>query len=436
MTRTKKVFISDIHLGTEDSANRKYGWFWKEKAILLGQFLTQLANDNTLAELVIVGDLFDEWVVPFDTSPTASGSNQFSIIAAAPQNQPVIAGLKQLIATPGVTVYYVPGNHDMLIQSDELTKKILPGIKPIIDSTVTGKGVYQSGSVYAEHGSFYDLFNAPDVYDKIQGATHHLPVGFYVARSQAQGVINGNPLSRSNLYKDIKALWDTWNRNNPLVTNIYNTIAKLSNTTNQDIVMSGLDGIKNNVKNTANVTDAYGNVYDEWDQNMPGLVNATAAAIGACGELWFAALLQYYDWFSSRIVLFGHTHAAEIRSVSFADINEAKALMKTATEIANPGHKAALEKLRNLPETDASGASGFIYVNTGTWITGDSGVPDANQRANYAVIEQQGTSTYASLYNYNGTLYAPASQIGSTYYVSNASRSATQKNRETDLVDS
>ena len=418
MSRTKRIFISDIHMGTEDSVKHKYGWLWKDKAVLLGNFLTQLAKDDTVAELVIVGDLFDEWVVPYGTSPVTPGLNQFEVIANASQNQPVINGLKHLIATSGVTVSYVPGNHDMLIQGGQLTR-ILPGIVPIIDANATGKGVYHSGSIYAEHGSCYDLFNAPDTYDTLQGATHHLPVGFFVARSQAEGVMNGHPVSKSSVFQEIKALWDSWNKKDPLVTNIYDAIATLSHTNNQDIVMDGLDGISNDVDNTRNVTDAYGNVYDEWDKHSPDSVYATTAVIGATGMLRPAALLKYYSLFSSNIAIFGHTHTAEIKSGWLAEIDESKELLETARDSTHPQQEPALEKLLNLPETDASGKSGFIYINTGTWITGDSGKPDAKQRANYAVVEQKGESTYASLYNYDGVLYSPSSQMGSTYYVNN-----------------
>ncbi len=417
MIRTKKIFISDIHMGTEDSVKRKYGWFWKEKGVLLGKFLKQLAKDDTVAELVIVGDLFDEWVVPYGTSPVHSGSNQFEVIATASQNQPVIHGLKKLIATPSVTVSYVPGNHDMLITSGQLTK-ILQGIKPIFE----GRGIYKSGPIHAEHGSYYDLFNAPDTYDTLQGATHHLPVGFFVARSQAEGVMNHNPLTKSSIFKKIEALWKNWNHKDPLVTNVYDVIASLSHTKDQSIIMNGLDGIEKNVANTKDVTGAYGNVYDEWDQHMPpDSVKATIAVVGATGMLRPAALLKYHSFSHSNIAIFGHTHEAEIKSGWLLETDESKEILKAAGDRTHPNQESALEKLLNLPETDESGASGFIYVNTGTWITGDSGKPDATQRANYAVIEQRGASAYASLYNYNknDVLYAQRTQIGSTYHVNN-----------------
>lgn len=417
-TRTKKIFISDIHMGTEDSVTNKYGWFWSEKAIELGKFLTQLANDETVSELVILGDLFDEWVVPYDTSPLTAGINQFEIIANASHNQPVINGLKKLIATPGITVSYVPGNHDMLIQSGQLTK-ILPGIKAIIDPTVTGKGVYKSNHVYAEHGSYYDIFNAPDTYNKLQGATHHIPVGFFLARSQAQSVIDGNPLSKLSLFKQIEGIWKNWDKKDPLITNFYDGVASLSNTKGKTIVMNGIDGINNNVLNAIDVTNTYGNTYDQWDKNMPDSVDATVSVIGAIGMLRPAALLQYHSLVHNNIVLFGHTHTAEIKSGWLPKSDESTKILKTARDANHPTKKEALDKLLNLPEVNESGASGFIYVNTGTWISGDGGKPDATQRANYVVIEQNGTRTYASLYNYNGELYSTSSQIGKTYHTDN-----------------
>lgn len=418
MTRTKKIFISDIHMGTEDSVKNEYGWFWGEKAILLGEFLTQLSKDETVAELVILGDLFDEWVVPYDTSPLTAGINQFEIIANASHNQPVINGLKKLIATPGITVSYVPGNHDMLIQSGQLTK-ILPGIKAIIDPTVTGKGVYKSNHVYAEHGSYYDIFNAPDTYNKLQGSTHNLPVGFFLARSQAQSVIDGNPLSKLSLFKQAEGIWKSWDRKDPLITNFYDGVASLSHTKGKSIVMNGIDGIDNNVLNAKDVTNTYGNTYDQWDKNMPDSVDATVAVIGAIGMLRPAAFLKYHSFAHSNIALFGHTHTAEIKSGWLLDGDESSKTLKIARDKTHPKHESALKKLLDLPEVNKSGASGFIYINTGTWISGDGGKPDATQRANYVVLEQKGTKTYASLYNYNGELYTTSSQIGKTYHTDN-----------------
>ncbi len=426
MARTKKIFISDIHMGTEESVIKRYGWFWGPKAEILGGFLKLLANDDTVAELVIVGDLFDEWVVPFGTSPVHSDPNQFTAIAGAPYNQPVINGLKQLIATSGVTVSYVPGNHDMLITSGQLTK-ILPGIKPIIDPNVTGKGIYNSGPVYAEHGSFYDLFNAPDTYDTLQGATHHLPVGFFVARSQAEGVINKRPLEKPGFIKAIEEYVKFGHIEDSFITNVYNTVAGITNTEGKNITMNGLDGIAKNVANTKDVTDTYGNLCDEWKQHMlTDSFDKYIALFGAKGMLRPAALLRHDSLrrrrLKNHIVIFGHTHEAEIKSGWFPETDESKEILKAARDNTHPDQESALEKLIDFPETDEFGASSFIYVNTGTWIIGDCGVPDPNQRANYAVIEQRENGTYASLYNYKekeGGLYAHRTQIGKTYHVNN-----------------
>jgi UDP-2,3-diacylglucosamine pyrophosphatase LpxH len=57
--RTKRIFISDIHLGDEESmtAPHPYGWF-KENIPLLAQFLEKQRTAVDVKEVVILGDLF------------------------------------------------------------------------------------------------------------------------------------------------------------------------------------------------------------------------------------------------------------------------------------------------------------------------------------------------------------------------------------------
>ena len=112
-------------MGTDESQKlpEPYGWFNQKRAELLGEFLhLQVIQDPDVDELIIAGDLFDEWVVPRDAdpvpSPAASGSSpsklQLEKIANATINQRVMSALKE-IAISSKTLTYVPGNHDMLL---------------------------------------------------------------------------------------------------------------------------------------------------------------------------------------------------------------------------------------------------------------------------------------------------------------------------------
>ncbi len=115
MTATKKIFISDIHLGdTRSFANtHPYGWF-RNNILHLADFLTEMRNDPEVAEVVILGDLFDEWVIPADADPLTS----CAAICDNPANLPVIGALQQLANNKKLT--YVPGNHDMAWSSTDL----------------------------------------------------------------------------------------------------------------------------------------------------------------------------------------------------------------------------------------------------------------------------------------------------------------------------
>jgi len=124
--KTITIVISDIHLGDQRSIDKKYGWFNKNSTILVN-FLNHLRQRLDVKELVIAGDLFDEWVTPVDyyTFDGATQSGFVDKIAAA--NMPVIEALNSIIKEGNIKVTYVPGNHDMLVESTDI-QRIFPGI--------------------------------------------------------------------------------------------------------------------------------------------------------------------------------------------------------------------------------------------------------------------------------------------------------------------
>ena len=74
--RTKRIFISDIHMGDERSINdpNHYGWF-KNNIPVLTQFLDDQLNAPDVKEVIILGDLFDTWVIPVDYSALITFDN-------------------------------------------------------------------------------------------------------------------------------------------------------------------------------------------------------------------------------------------------------------------------------------------------------------------------------------------------------------------------
>src|SRR6266567_9430821 len=110
MPRTKRIFISDIHMGDDRSMLNQthYGWFVNNIPIL-AQFLDDQLHSDDVSEVIILGDLFDEWVIPVNLDPLTS----YDTICNNPKNAPVITKLQALAASKDIRLSYVPGNHDM-----------------------------------------------------------------------------------------------------------------------------------------------------------------------------------------------------------------------------------------------------------------------------------------------------------------------------------
>ena len=424
MARTKKVFISDIHMGTAESimstiGKSPYGWLLKDRAALLSDFLTKLAKDDTLAELVIVGDLFDEWVVPYPGHPVppigSPYADQFAKIAAADQNKPIICALQSLANSGMVSVSYVPGNHDMLIEREAVTRIISGKVNTVI--TGPGQGIYKSGKIAAEHGSLYCMFNAPDTYDN---PGHSLPLGFFVARSQAEGTTTGHPVTKRQY---IGILFDVLSKaihHEPIAQAVFESLVDEIKAPQNIMEMNNIDRYPGSIA-TSDVSEKFKNLFKEWDEKMPDNVPATIAAIGEGAMLFPAALLQYLvKGKPENIVVFGHTHEWEVRgfSLSLKSIEELlEDFKQIRSDIEKGDYKAALKIIESLADPGPDAESDFIYVNSGTWIDGDSGVAgDKPPPATYVVIDEAGEKTTAKVYQYTGSeLYEPSNLLGSRF---------------------
>ena len=145
--RTKTIFISDIHMGdnTNNSGQSPYVWF-KKNVGLLAQFLSEKSAAPDVNEVVILGDLFDRWIVPADMNPITD----FGAISSDLINRPVIDALVALAANKEIKLSYVPGNHDMALDNGDITtmgnfmQTTFPGINFVCDGTWP-LGTYTAG---------------------------------------------------------------------------------------------------------------------------------------------------------------------------------------------------------------------------------------------------------------------------------------------------
>ncbi|MBN1199286.1 MAG: metallophosphoesterase [Bacteroidales bacterium] len=187
VTRESILVISDVHMGDARSIVNKYGWFGENGPALVSLLDGVLGGDE-VRQVVILGDLLDEWIVPFSMPPFDSATgitnsmDYFQSVANNPVNLPVIEKLRAIAASGEIELIFVPGNHDMLINK-EIIQGIIPGITWKSDTIGLGR-YFPVPEIVMEHGHRYDFFNCPQ---PLINQGHILPPGYFISRLYAQG---------------------------------------------------------------------------------------------------------------------------------------------------------------------------------------------------------------------------------------------------------
>ena len=353
-SRSLIVLISDIHLGADLSYAE-----CKNNLPRLAKFLGQVRGAKNVKELVIAGDLFDEWFVPATTN-TYGGKDQTDFVKRiAKANAGVVKALNAIIGDGKISVTYVPGNHDLTITA-AIIDTIFPGIHQARDSGLQGLGTYSPighPEMAIEHGHRYNIFCAPDpISNKRVAPGSILPAGYFFTRIAALHVvqkcstaIDTLPTVTPNKSGDssqqlLYTYWMVWK----------NLMAQLpvKNRFSEKIIVTKIDGFKSTYaikdlipyqKTDSGMInlDLYRGIQDSWFQrqaiNKVGVMIPTGHAIlnaTSALETDSQAIWQYFTNPNSdkRLVIFGHSHDAKI----LASSNHA-------------GKKS-------------------IYANTGTWI--------------------------------------------------------------------
>jgi UDP-2,3-diacylglucosamine pyrophosphatase LpxH len=103
--RRKKIFLSDVHIGSGSATNwyqDKYHW---ENLHAIFQYI--LENGKSIEDLVLLGDFVDQWTeLPQGVYPALTE------IMAADNNRKIFSLLKECLVTVE-NIFYLNGNHDM-----------------------------------------------------------------------------------------------------------------------------------------------------------------------------------------------------------------------------------------------------------------------------------------------------------------------------------
>lgn len=186
--RDKVVVISDIHLG----ADLSYSECVAHRA-RLAEFILEAGSSMSVEELVIAGDLFDEWYIPSRDNTYGTADQRAFLLKMAEANKDVFDALRSVINEKKVKVTYVYGNHDLLVP-EQIISELLPGIHVIQDNERQGVGTYYPAiypCVAIEHCHRYDFFSAPDPYSNQNIANGTiLPPGYFFSRVAVNSVLD------------------------------------------------------------------------------------------------------------------------------------------------------------------------------------------------------------------------------------------------------
>lgn len=385
--RNMIVVISDLHLG----ADIAYAECNKNRSPLQ-KLLKQISASPNVKELVIAGDLLDEWFVPATTDTYAGKDQRDFVRRVAVTNKDVIDAINSIIQDKKILVTYVPGNHDLTITAENVDS-ILPGINQARDKE-QGLGTYSPADypkIAIEHGHRYNFFCAPDPISNQDVAPGTImPPGYFFTRIAALHVVQKYPKSGETIpvvtpnasgntsQKLLFAYWKLWEWT---MDNL-----PIKNKLDEKIIVTNVDGFTktyavNDLLPYQTVAggqidvNLYKGIQDTWNQrqklnrvavNIP--VAEAIAQASSAEETDNQATVQYFmnPKSDKRIVVFGHTHVAKINSS-----NNYK------------GQKS-------------------IYANSGTWIDHNPNLTTMN----FVVITPQNNSTSSQtsvkLYNFEG----------------------------------
>jgi len=318
------IVVSDLHLGVDDSFSETV----KNKD-LLTEFLERLVISD-IDELVIAGDMLDEWFVPISYEPHNDLGAFFEKVAE--NNASIVAAFEKIIQS-GVVVAYVPGNHDLLLDEETLAK-LIPGIVQARD--VDGLGTYRTGirsEIVIEHGHRYDTFCAPDILSNKEMTGDYpsfLPPGYFFTRIASTSVVESKSAPDKNLPRiEAPSKEDADQLDAYTYYNIWlwaMTTFPIKADFDEKAIYVGVNGYDNSfslsdllptVQDDGSISAVlYANAQRRWDEvqqnNRVAVKNPySKATAGAIDHTFFdeQAVKQYFDLDPTvDVVVFGHSH--------------------------------------------------------------------------------------------------------------------------------
>lgn len=311
--RNRRIFISDMHIShipKLEQGKYDYTWLQQKDAVALTNFLKHLNKRQDVEEVIFIGDLFDNWVIPVDIEPPTIDQ---IIASRKTKNDPVLQALVALCQNSNIRVVCLPGNHDMELTREVVEKHFGNHSDPQHPGMVfggtgvwnSGSSVYRSSRLRAEHGSAHAMFNAPD---PINNPGSRLPLGYYISRVVATRNHNTGHTDR-HWWTYVDDILEAVGPDKFAACVFEALLEEAHLPLNTEIIMPKRNGQPVTV-NAQQISETYENLYDQWKERV-GAGIAFKSILAEIGYLDDAAdrLCKKND---TNIVVFGHSHNWEL----------------------------------------------------------------------------------------------------------------------------
>jgi UDP-2,3-diacylglucosamine pyrophosphatase LpxH len=296
----KRIYIGDIHMNAgwgfparKQKGRHSYEWLGHEEAERFAAFLKHLNKQDKVKELVIVGDLMDDWVYPVDVVPPS-----LQAIVNAPINDEIVSELRELAKNSKIKVVYLPGNHDMGVTQGFVAEEFP---KMVFGGSAQNDSVYRTSRLRAEHGSAHAMFNAPD---RINNPVGRLPLGYFISRVIATKARETGSAKRHywTYADDVLEMFGPQR----LASSVFEAVLEEAGLDEDTRILMPKKNGKDQFVTAEQVKKRYAGLYDQWKETKGTGVafKAMMAEIGFLGNL----ADRFCKPSDTNIVVFGHSH--------------------------------------------------------------------------------------------------------------------------------
>jgi UDP-2,3-diacylglucosamine pyrophosphatase LpxH len=299
---SRRAFISDIHMSAGiglGTAAGKHPWEWftvkdRDRLCWFIEQLLERPSHSKVDELVLLGDIFDNWVFPHDVKPPT-----FAQIVKSSHIRGVLELLDRL--SESTAVLFIPGNHDMTLTHAELMS-----VLPRVGYGGQGKDtpMFGAGRLLAEHGNAAALFCAPDPQHP-----NYLPLGYFISRLAATA--DRETGSHSPSVSDIVREFGHMLAKEKLAVGVFDAICHKAGVSGDATILMPEDLWGGEPVTVAAVRDSYKDLQAEYERRH-GLIQTALAIPSELGELSLVADTLFIRH-GAKLVLMGHTHHAVVK---------------------------------------------------------------------------------------------------------------------------